>query len=408
VLAFGYLGAFLDPDGNARNLPLALVDEDRGAEFGAKTFDLGSQVVDQVRAPNPSLGRSVRWTVLPSRRAALDAIRNDRFYAALIVPPEFSSQIVQLAAGTSTPRPATVEVLTNPASGSYAGTFSQTVATAAVDQISRVTSRQIADTLQAAGAHPAPAAVPTLGRPVEAIVTVAHPLGTNGGRGIAPFYLAVVLTLSGIIVATVANTGINLVSGGERLELLGRTVTIPTVSASGYRVWAAKLAATLVTSIVAAVLVVVMTVGILGMPTGSAVGLAAFAALAVITSATITLALLIAFGIMGELLAVFFTTIFGVPSAGGVYPVQALPPFFRFLHAWLPLRYVTDGARALVYFDGADLGLGRAILVLTLYTAGATLLGWLAARQALNRSRLDPRPPLEPAVALVDSSIVNS
>ena len=52
--AFGYLGAFLDPDGNTRDMPLALVNEDRGAVLG-QPVQFGRQVVDQIRAPNSAL-----------------------------------------------------------------------------------------------------------------------------------------------------------------------------------------------------------------------------------------------------------------------------------------------------------------------------------------------------------------
>ncbi len=37
---FSYLGAFPDPDGNARGMPLALVNEDRGATIGREAAQL--------------------------------------------------------------------------------------------------------------------------------------------------------------------------------------------------------------------------------------------------------------------------------------------------------------------------------------------------------------------------------
>jgi len=123
-----------------------------------------------------------------------------------------------------------------------------------------------------------------------------------------------------------------------------------------------------------------MATGILGMSSGPVWKLGLFAVLSVTTSATITLALLTAFGIAGELLALFLAVILGVPSAGGVYPIQALPGFFRFLHAWTPLRYLTDGSRALIFFNGANVGLTRAVLVLGAYVVAAVLCGFLAAR----------------------------
>lgn len=393
--AFGYLGGFLDPDGNARDMPLALVNEDQGATLG-QSVEFGGQVVAQIRAPNAALGRKVKWTVLPSRQAALDGIAQDRYFAALVVPADFSRRLVGIAtATTSVPVPARIEVLTNPASGSYAGTFSQTVATTAVDTVARLTSAKLADALTGAGVRLTPAAARVLGRPVEATITVAHPLGSNTGRGIAPFYFAVVLTLVGIIGATVAGTAVDVAAGRVSLELVGHEVRRPRLESSPGRLWRAKVGATLLIAVASAWLVTWMGVGVLGMQVANVWALGAFATLAVTMSSMITLALLIAFGVAGELLAVFFTTIFGVPSAGGVYPLQAMPGFFRFLHAWLPLRYVTDGTRALIFFNGADVGLARAVWVLTGYALVALGLGLLAARRGAGRRA---RPSGDPEV----------
>jgi hypothetical protein len=78
--AFGYLGGFLNPDGNARDMSLALVNEDRGAVLG-QPVAFGRQVVAQIRAPNPALGHEVKWTVLLGREAALDGLAHDRYFA---------------------------------------------------------------------------------------------------------------------------------------------------------------------------------------------------------------------------------------------------------------------------------------------------------------------------------------
>jgi len=209
---FSYLGGFLDPDGNARNMPLALVNEDRGATVGGQPINFGDQVIDTVAAPNPRLGDAVRWTVLPSRRAALAEIGRDEYLAALVVPADFSERVLAIGeASSAAPVPATVEVLTNPASGTYAGTFSQTVATTAAGQVSDATSRRLSDFLTGSGATLTPAAARVLGQPVQTEVTAAHPIGERAGRGIGPFYFAVVLAVVGVLGAVIVSTGVDVV-----------------------------------------------------------------------------------------------------------------------------------------------------------------------------------------------------
>jgi uncharacterized phage infection (PIP) family protein YhgE len=55
VTTFSYLGGFLDPDANTRNLPIALVNQERSADFAGKRIVLGDQVTRVITAPNPIL-----------------------------------------------------------------------------------------------------------------------------------------------------------------------------------------------------------------------------------------------------------------------------------------------------------------------------------------------------------------
>ena len=124
-----------------------------------------------------------------------------------------------------------------------------------------------------------------------------------------------------------------------------------------------------------------VSVVILDMPSLGFWPTAGLAALGATAIALVTLIFLTLFGIGGELLGVLFTTIFGVPAALGVYPVEALPPFFRFLSSWHPMHYLTDGMRALIFYDGrAAAGMERAVVVLTIWIVGAALVGYLSAR----------------------------
>jgi len=232
VTSFGYLGGFLAPDADARGLPIAIVNLDRGAEVGGTSVRFGDQVVDQLRAPSPALGESVSWQLAPTREEALTRVREDRAYAALIIPADFSSRLTAIAAAGSTD-PATIAVLTNPASGSYSGAYSQTIAIAAVDQVSRDSARQLAGTLGGLGVTLTPAAALTVGRPVEATVTVAHPIGERGGRGLAPFYFAVVVVVAALFATSTLNVGVDVAAGHQKLSVLGHPVHLGILPAAG-------------------------------------------------------------------------------------------------------------------------------------------------------------------------------
>lgn len=156
-----------------------------------------------------------------------------------------------------------------------------------------------------------------------------------------------------------------------------------------------------VAAIVAGALQTWLAVGVLDMATDSAVSLGLFAALAVATVALVTLFFLTALGLPGRIAAVLLVVIFGVPSSGGPYPSEVLPDVFRFLGEWLPLRHVTDGARALALYDGRlSAGLGRALWVLALYAVAALVLSLAIALVLDRRARRlhpSPEPPKESA-----------
>jgi len=387
IVAAFYLGGFLNPDGNARNLPLALVVEDRGASVGSQSVRLGNDAATAVEAgTRAELGSRVRWQRLPDRAAAVAAIDSDKVYAALVVPADFSQRLLEIAQPTATAKPpsaAELVILTNPAAGSYAGTFAQSVAASAAEQVNRDASAKLATLLTASRATLSAAWAQRIGEPVATTVTVVRPIGAHGGRGLAPFYFAVVITLGGVLAASAINIVVDLLAGRDELRLLGRTIRYPRSNASPRRLSAHKVAGVLIAASASALVTTALAIGPLGMPADRPWQLAGFAVLVAATMGTITIAATEAFGVAGSVLAVFLTTIAGVPSAGGVYPLAATPTAFRWLAGWLPLRYATDGARSLIFFDGAGASVARVSAVLAVWFAiGLALAGLAACRHA--------------------------
>lgn len=386
-----YLGGFLDPDGNARDMPLAVVNADRGAALGTTRVQLGRDVLAELRSDTGSLSGKIRWRTVSSRADALAQIRANRVYAAIVIPANFSSQLVEVGTLQSTTR-AQLEVLTNPAAGSYAGSYSQAVATAAADAVDREAAARLGRLL---GRVPVPAArAVVLGRPVDTVVTVVTPLPAKGGRGLAPFYFAVMLTLAGVIGGNAVNLAVDFVTGSRELDILGRRVRRHTAPVSSIRRWGMKVAVGAAYAVLGGLAVTFTATVVVGMGAHHARGLAVFAVLGVAANTMITLALAHSFDLFGSLAAVFVTTILGVPSAGGVYPRTAMPAAFRALGDVLPLRYLTDGARALVYFPATSPGLKAAVAVVAGWVVGAVVVGTALARVGAARSTASRRPDM--------------
>jgi uncharacterized phage infection (PIP) family protein YhgE len=368
AMTFAYIGAFLDPAGNMRALPIALVSEDNGP--------LGARATSAITA---TVGRdgAVAWMRLSTRADALGVLRRDRAFAAIVIPRDYSRRLLAAARVPSAP-PTSVEILTNPAAGSYARAAGDEAATAAATAVTDSLFRRLA-----------PSSTRAIYDIVQIRTSEAVAISAKSARGLAPFYFALMLALAGFLGAVIVNLGVEVTSGRLPIELLGQRVERPGQSLSNAALWRAKLTLVLTLALVAGVLQTVLAVWVLGMSATNSVALALFAVLGVAATATTTLAFLVPFGIAGSLAGVLFVTIFGVPSSGGPYPLQLVPGFFRFLGEWLPLRYITDGARALVFLNGRlDAGLGRALWVLAVYALGGTVVSGITAVALDRRSKV--------------------
>lgn len=93
--------ALWDPYSNAKNLPVAVVSMDRGAQ-SAETgrINAGRSVIQELRG-NKSLG----WKFMDDDQRAIDEVHSGQCYAAIIIPERFSADLVGIVEGAGN-RPA--------------------------------------------------------------------------------------------------------------------------------------------------------------------------------------------------------------------------------------------------------------------------------------------------------------
>jgi hypothetical protein len=108
-----------------------------------------------------------------------------------------------------------------------------------------------------------------------------------------------------------------------------------------------------------------------------------------------------ALGPAGVGISAVLGVILGLVSSGGLAPLEALLPFYQAYADWLPVRYVVDGLRSLLFYDGSldaarlegglrdtlwflgddgrseAAGLEDAVWVLGAYLATAAVLGYV-------------------------------
>ena len=449
-------------------LPLAIVNEDEGAEMQGEPTRLGEEVVKRITGPDSPAPGFVQWKQLDSRQAALDGISKGEAHAAIVIPKDYSKTLASMSgpppgatsgpppgaqmpepepanlelltspavrpatasavedafngivggvsgatserilgglaegggpvpppaaavisypvrgkvseADVSTevgplpkaPKPAEIKILSNPSAGPSASAPVQNISTGIVQGVSQATSERLSKAAGEQGARLTPEVAAVIGDPVRANVTEAEPVGDNSGNGQSPFFLAFLANLAGfggaaVVFFRVARVADSLASRGMRPSRVGLwTVMI--------------LLGGLYTALVAGAEVGV-TFGVVGVDhEADLLPVFLFLVLAIAAIMAVVMLLTTLFGAAGIGIAAIFGVLLGLVSAGGLAPIEALPGFYQAYADWLPLRYINDGLRSLIFFDGRSAaGLGDAFRVLGGYLVGSVVLGYLAA-----------------------------
>lgn len=418
-------------------IPIAVVVEDQGAAINGQPVRLGEEVAERITAPNSPVPDFLRLTRLEDRGRALKALESGEYYAAIVVPKDYSQRLASMSgppvgvspSGESAapepagielltspavrpsttalienafdgivggvsgatrqrilgglseqgapvppgagavisdpvegeisvadvsgeagplpkaPEPAEIEVLTNPSAGQAVSTLAQSISTGIVDAVSRATSGRLSSAAGEQGAQLTPEVAAVVGDPVRADVTEAQPVGPDSGNGQSPFFLAFLANLSGLV----GGAAVFFLVGGaaERLEARG-------LRSSRRGLWAVRLLLGIVFAALAAGAELWVAFGLLGVEhEASTAQVYLFLTLAAAAVVSVTMLFAVAFGATGIGISAVLNVILGLVSSGGLAPLEALPPFYQAYADWLPLRYVIDGLRSLLFYDGS-------------------------------------------------------
>ena len=376
IMASSYIGGLVNPVGNQHDAPIGVVNLDAGASAEGQDVDAGDELQQKLTSTETHM---FDWQVLDSRDEAERRLRNNTLWGAIVIPESFSSDIVDIGASAGDADQAGLVVLTNEGGGSYPTAVFQDLYQEVVDEASQDTARMLANQLDQAGETVSPDAAAVLGQPVVSDVHAVVELPDRSGRGIAPFYLTIIATLTGFMAANVISIGTDFMRGRTHLEMMGRIIPLKRASGRPGSAWVFKVVGTVLGAALGGAAAVFTAHGLVGMDLDAVAKTYGWAMLSAATIGVVTLVFLAVFGLLGQLLGVLFTTIFGVPSALAIYPEQALPGFFQFISGWHPMRYISDGMRSVAFYDGSGAGLGKALDMMLIWLVAALVVGSLVA-----------------------------
>ena len=216
-------------------IPIALVVEDQGAEINGQPARLGGEVAGRITSPDSPAPGFVQWNRVSDRDAALKGLESGDFYAAIVIPKDYSQRLASLSGPPpgvppsgqpAAPEPAGIELLTSPAVRPSTKALIENAFTSIIGGVSSATSEQILGSLSEAGAPVPQGAGAVISDPVEGKVTEADVSGKAGPLPAPPEPAEIkVLTnpSAGQNVSTLAqsiNTGIVTAVSGATSEQL--------------------------------------------------------------------------------------------------------------------------------------------------------------------------------------------
>jgi YhgE/Pip-like protein len=369
-----YLGGILNPTTNLRHFPIAVVNEDAGP--------FGAQIADGLVTGLDKNKFDVRVVSHDEARGLLDT---GKVYGELVIPSTFSSSLREFGASAVTPghaaRPS-ITISTNQRAGTLASSIAgQTLTQAMAVANAKVGQRLTAEVgAEAGGAPLTGASALGIANPIDVKAGVYNPLPNGTGNGLSAFYYALLLLLAGFTGSVVVSTLVDALLGYVPAEWGPVYRFAEQVKISRFQTLVVKWAMMALLALLTSAVYLVIAHG-LGMPIPLGWQLWAYGVFAIIAVGVTSSSLLSILGSMGLLVSMLIFVILGLPSAGATVPLEATPPFFRWLSEFEPMHQVFLGVRSLLYLNGrADAGLSQALLMTAVGLVVGLLLGGIVTR----------------------------
>ncbi|WP_210590340.1 DUF3533 domain-containing protein [Streptomyces sp. GESEQ-35] len=385
LLSLLYMGGIVNPQRDLHDLPIALVNADRGKPLPGQKENLGRQISAAITADTSN--DKAQWRTRTLRQAQ-DELDSGKVYGALVIPADFTDSVAALTTAKATERPE-ITVLTNPGKGSLGSSLASQITTTAAHQASQNIGKQ----LTTADADSRTKLL--LADPVNVTTEVGHPLGDHSGLGLSAFYYTLLLVLAGFLGSNVISNGVDTSLGYADNEIGPWHTRLPTVPINRTQTLLLKMAMTAGITLISVSIVMLAAVGILGMDATHIPLLWIYSYCATLAVGLGVQAINAAFGGIGQLVSMFVFIVLGLPSSGATVPLQAVPDFYRFLSHFEPMRQLSDGVRAILYFDArGDAGLTRAWTMIAIGAALGLLFGFAmtAYYDRKGHKRLTPQP----------------
>ncbi|MHA6482124.1 YhgE/Pip domain-containing protein [Paenibacillus sp. strain BS8-2] len=320
-------------------MPVAIVNLDEGAKLPDGTeMKLGETMVEQMKgASGGSAGAEaspVKWVALSSEELAMEGLDNSDYYAAMIIPADFSAK--QLSLRSAEPIQPELKVLINQGKNATAANMITQMVNGMVATMNGTISTELLQGLEASGTMLKPSQAALIAMPIKAQMTNVNETGASAARANAPISL-----FQPIWMASIAGAAIGAIafaqSGSTIRSVSGRVVGRLLQTGIG-----------LVLALLAGYLAAWLADGFLDLDVPNIGEMGLFMAIAIFVFYLMISAVLSWTGIKGIVMFVLLL-FFGAPLLS--MPPEFMNGFYRdWVHVWLPMRFLVEGLRELFFY----------------------------------------------------------
>ncbi|WP_213524909.1 YhgE/Pip domain-containing protein [Paenibacillus sp. J31TS4] len=341
-----------------RNLPIAVVNEDQGFEIqGQPKMTMGQTIVEMMRktAATNEGAPAVKWVDVSSVEEARNGLNNQEYYAALVIPSDFSAKQASLRA----PKPSLPEVqlFINQGMNAAAAAAAGQILNGVVENMNNSIRAQLLESFKMQGVTLTVEQAASLASPIAKKVTNVNETGAKSANGNAPVSLFQPLWLaciacSAILFITVSKLPVMTRRGSLVLKLLHILMGAVAALAVGFGLtWLAN--------------------GMLDLDIPKFADTALFLTVTFFSFFLMITAVLYVLGIRG--VAIFALLLFFGAPLLALAP-EMMSTFYRdWIHPWLPMRFMVDGLRQLFFF-GKGFGWNAPVAALTWISMASSIV----------------------------------
>lgn len=349
-----YLPVFSGADQRMHDFPLILVSEDSRFADSPEGKAIISNLVKQQD------GHSFEWRIENSKETAIQAIKENKANGALIIPANFSEKTSALQksflSGEADITAIPVEILLNDGASQMASSISTSVLQTLASSISDMVSSGIKEDMTKQQTLLSPMAASQLDHPIEYRMTNVLGLPSDINKGMTPFMIVLIASITGLMGTQMINGYLGGIS--DNLKRHGVPLTYS-------KVFATEILLSVILMIAVAVVIPSAVFGLFGsFHSSGIISIFLFTLLCTMTMFAMFKMIGMLFG-KWAMLAAFPVNILGIFASGGAIPVTNLPDLHRILGNIMPIRYMIEGMRSLLYYNGnMESGLGKALLII--------------------------------------------